>query len=320
MSHKITIATLAPQTIAAPAGLDFEAARAAQLERWQALLARIEPEQPDLVVLPEACDRPQGYDSEAIAAYYEHVGTRNLEAFAAWCRTQRCYLAYSSLYYHEDGRMRNGTTLLGPDGAIVGRYHKHYLTLGESRECGIAHGAEPIVLDTPIGRLGFLICFDLNFLELLPRYQALRPDLLVFSSRYHGGFMQQFWAYHCQAHFVAAVAGQPSAILNPVGESLATTTNYQPYVAHEVNLDQVMVHLDHNRKKLEALKAHYGRAVRIHDPGRLGVVMVESRHGDTAREMIDAFEIEDWWSYYARSRDERQLPGRIEGGVGDGGD
>jgi predicted amidohydrolase len=72
-----------------------------------------------------------------------------------------------------DGRVRNTSVLLGPDGTTLAAYRKLHLFdidlpgmehLKESRS--VAPGNEVVVADTPAGRLGLSICYDLRFPEL----------------------------------------------------------------------------------------------------------------------------------------------------------
>ena len=76
-----------------------------------------------------------------------------------------------------DGRFANRSFLIGPDGAIVARYDKIHMfdvqvtpeeTFRESE--GYRPGNRAVVADTPFGRIGMSICYDLRFPHL---YQAL---------------------------------------------------------------------------------------------------------------------------------------------------
>jgi len=137
--------------------------------------------------------------------------------------------------------------------------------------------------------------------------------LLIFSSMYHGGLMQAYWAYSCRCHFVGAVASLPCEIRNPLGEIIASNTNYFDYTFAEVNLDCRLVHLDYNWGRLKALKAKYGPKVKITDPGYLGCVLVASEHETiSADEMIKEFEIELLDDYMARALAHRHTPGNME--------
>lgn len=77
----------------------------------------------------------------------------------------------------EDGRLVNRGFLIDAEGEIRARYEKMHLfdvdlATGESwRESAVyAPGEEPAAADTPIGRLGLSVCYDLRFPDL---YRAL---------------------------------------------------------------------------------------------------------------------------------------------------
>jgi predicted amidohydrolase len=72
-----------------------------------------------------------------------------------------------------DPRVRNTSVLVGPDGRAIAAYRKIHLFdidlpgmehLKESRS--VAPGEEIVVADTPVGRLGLSVCYDLRFPEL----------------------------------------------------------------------------------------------------------------------------------------------------------
>jgi hypothetical protein len=95
----------------------------------------------------------------------------------------------------------------------------------------------------------------------------------------------------------------PSEVLNPLGEIVATSTNYFNYTLATINLDYELAHLDYNWDKLKKLKAKYGDAVSIHDPGKVGSIMITSEDkAITAKQMIKEFDIELLDPYFDRSR------------------
>jgi len=135
---------------------------------------------------------------------------------------------------------------------------------------------------------------------------------------YHGGLMQRYWAYSCRAHFAGAIAGQPSAILSPVGEIIASSTSYRPYVVATVNLDCAVAHLDVNgsRGRLTALKAKYGPKVTVFAPDHLGSVLITCEAEEcTVHDMVREFEIEMLDDYFARSREVQREKRRPAGRV-----
>ena len=159
------------------------------------------------------------------------------------------------------------------------------------------------------------ICFDLNFDELRLKYVKAKPDLIIFSSMYHGGLMQSYWAYSCRCHFVGAIAGRAtrSEIRNPLGQIIASNTNYFNFAVARVNLDCELAHLDYNWERLRKLKAKYGPKVTINDPGCLGSVLISSEHETVGvDEMIEEFEIELLDDYFARALEYRHRPENME--------
>ena len=72
-----------------------------------------------------------------------------------------------------DGRLANCGFVIDGTGAIRARYHKMHLfdvdlASGESwrESASYTAGAEAVVVDTPAGRLGLSICYDLRFPDL----------------------------------------------------------------------------------------------------------------------------------------------------------
>ncbi len=300
MARHVTISTVAPPPFVGAAGLSHTDAITRMQELWRSQLDAVIPDRPDLIVLPEACDRFADHSTTERLDYYRQRGDAMRDFFADVAARNSCYIAYSAIRVMDDGTLRNATQILDRQGHVAGIYHKNYPTICENRDQGILCGAECQLIETDFGKIACVICFDLNFDELRLRVKALQPDLIVFCSAYHGGMMQEYWAYSCRAHFVGSVFGtHPSSIINPVGKTLACTTNYCRTATADVNLDCVIVHYDYNGEKLEAAKQKYGRGVVIYDPGLLGSVLLTSEREDvSAREMAREFEIEvldDYW-------------------------
>lgn len=273
------------------------------------LLSQIEqvlPDQPDLIVLPEACDVPANYDltSQAVLSdYLEARGDMALRALARVARQHRCYLTYPFIRQLPDRSWRNSVALIDRNGETTSLYDKCHPTIWEN-EAGIVSGAQAVIASCDFGRVGFAICFDLNFDEIRAQYVQARPDVLVFCSMYHGGLMQEYWAYTCRAHFVAAVSGTCGSahILSPLGKPIASSTNYHNYATACVNLDCRLAHLDYNWERLRALRQKYGWQVKVHDPGLLGSVLISSEtEALCVDDVIAEFQIETLDDYFARA-------------------
>jgi predicted amidohydrolase len=117
----------------------------------------------ELLVLPE-CALP-GYmfeSAEEALPFAEEIPGPSTEALAEACRRLGTHVV-CGLLERDGDELRNSAVLVGPDG-LVGTYRKTHLPfLGVDRF--VARGEELNVYDTPIGRIGLEICYDLRFPE-----------------------------------------------------------------------------------------------------------------------------------------------------------
>ena len=141
-----------------------------------------------LVVLPENFACMAGSDAERRALVeVEGVGPIQ-EALASMAGELGVWLVGGTLPMRrvDDERPANSCLVFDADGRQVARYDKIHLfdvdlaERGESyRESAhAAPGKEPVVVDTPLGRLGLSVCYDLRFPELYRRLVAAGAELL----------------------------------------------------------------------------------------------------------------------------------------------
>lgn len=298
----VTIATLGPQPLAVDSKAEPQQIVERMIGHWRKELGQVLTDKPDLIVLPECCDRPSGLSEDKVREYYRVRGDQIQNALAEIAGKNHCYVVYSANKLQADSSWRNACVLLDRQGRVVGEYHKNHPTIGEIED-NIRPGREAKIFECDFGRVAFAICFDLNFDELRLQYARLRPDLIIFCSMYHGGMMQPYWAYSCRSHFVGAVSGLPCEIYNPLGEKIGHSTNYFDFAVTTVNLDCRLAHLDYNWDRLRRMKEKYGPAVIVTDPGFLGSVLISSRHPAlTADQIVKEFEIELLDDYLNRAR------------------
>lgn len=301
MANYVKISTVGPVPPGGGPGTD-QAAVDNMIEFWKGKLSQVLPDRPDLIVMPEASDRYPRHSMKERLAYYRVRGNQVRDWLAGVASRHQCHIAYSAVREMPDGTWRNSTQIIGRNGMVLGIYDKNHVAIFETTEGGILCGRDAPIIECDFGRVGCAICFDLNFDEIREKYVRSRPDLIIFSSMYHGGLMQSYWAYSCRAHLVTAIAGHPSRVLSPVGNELASTTNYYDFVTTTVNLDCKVVHLDGNWDKLKAMREKYGPEVSVFDPGYLGAVLIASETDRlTSDDLIKEFEIELLDEYMTRS-------------------
>jgi deaminated glutathione amidase len=118
----------------------------------------------------------------------------------------------------EDGCWANRAFVIDSSGGIVARYDKIHmfdvdLDSGESwRESNAyAAGGEVVTVDTPVGRLGLSICYDIRFPALFEALGRAQCDLIAIPAAFtvptgkaHWHLMQRARAVEASAYVVAA--------------------------------------------------------------------------------------------------------------------
>jgi predicted amidohydrolase len=166
--------------------LQYGVTRIASLDEYAAKLDRLTAEgaaHADLLVMPEyACMEVaaafhSGADAhaelEAVCAHAEAI----LAAMRDAARTHRVWLLPGSLPWREGGRVRNRAPLIDPSG-VVRFQDKRVMTRFETESWQVEPGAAPSVFETPWGRIGVAICYDVEFPPLV-RAQVLAGAWLV---------------------------------------------------------------------------------------------------------------------------------------------
>lgn len=269
------------------------------LAQWRQAEKRFDDTGVDLVVACEAMESI-GQPTPADAETPERPGPL-LTAYIETARRNGCTVV-GSVKLAEGGGVYNSQAMIGPDGTMLGRYHKCFITGGEVN-LGLAAGSRAEVVETPAGRIGGAICFDLNFTELRDAYQRLAPDIVAFSSMYHGGLVQASWAYETRAFFVAACKDVLSEIRDPLGRVLASATGYSHVAMARINLDRVILHLDGNMEHFAAMRRRYRDGVRIEAAPDLGVALVSCEAESLSlEELFQAFPLVSLDRYLDRYR------------------
>ena len=260
-------------------------------------------DKPDILVLPETVISPAGYRLINYPGFYEIIGQRVFDLISEKAGKHKTNIIYGC-YMGEDGKMYNVQRFVNREGKAAGCYKKVYPIIREI-EMGICPGGKQDLMVSDCGTIAGSICFDLNFYPLLFQKASQRPDMVIFSSAYHGGIMQKVWAYFCRAHFIGSISGTPNAILNPAGVEIASTTNYFNIVTGVINLDGALFHIDFNvthYSRYAEAKKYYGPLLKVSDPGYLAAVYMTSESPDfTIDDVVKRFEFEKLDDYFDRS-------------------
>jgi deaminated glutathione amidase len=158
------------------------------------------------------------------------------------------------------GTVYNTAAVVGPDGEILGAYRKTHLFCGEDRESGgwVTPGDRAVVVETPLAKIGLIICFDGDYPEL-SRIEAVlgaevicRPSALLRSADIWE-LTNRARAYDNHVFVVGANATGPdtagvlyfgnSMIVTPIAEVVARAASHQGWVSARLDPEAAMASL-----------------------------------------------------------------------------
>lgn len=220
-------------------------------------LARQAPEGTDLILLPEgATVVGTGRTYADVAEPVPGPSTMRLGELA---RAKKAWIA-AGLYEREGAAVYNVSVLIDREGRYAGKYRKVYIPR-EELEGGIAAGNDYPVFDTDFGRVGMMICWDVQYADPA-RALALRGAELILMPIW-GGSQLLGRARALENHIFLASSGYdyPAAIVAPDGEILATQETDGTLAVADIDLEK-----RYADKWLGHMRARYFRELRLDVP------------------------------------------------------
>lgn len=272
-------------------------------ELCKKMLSRMEeltPYQPDVVCTPEtfAYYGLPGGKPHVPAVAEERTGPV-LDQFADYARRHHCYVICST-YTKEGGRFYNAAALLDRAGHYVGEYRKINPDEGDMALGCTPGPLQPPVFKTDFGTIGMQICYDANWPENWRRLGDAGAQVVFYPSFFAGGMMLNSYAWMNRFYVVSSVLnGDPTKMVNPLGEEIVTTGRAANWVCAPLNLDYAVVQTMGELHKAEEMSKKYGRAFRVRILHVEALTLIEGVSGDisvaqalkefnipTAREML----------------------------------
>lgn len=130
----------------------------------------------DLICFPEMWTTGFNWlNNDRMAVIHEQVAAR----VANMAKTHGIWINGSMLALNEAGKVSNTSFLFNANGEKAGVYRKTHLFSLLHEDAHMAPGDHVTVVDTPWGRVGLAICYDIRFPELFRTY-ALKGAEIVF--------------------------------------------------------------------------------------------------------------------------------------------
>ncbi len=222
-----------------------------------------------LVVMPELF--VTGYDYDSIrAASSQFPDGRVFKVIADKCREYGTWF-YGSIPERDDGKIYNTGVLFNPRGELEEKYRKIHLfgPLGEKQV--FARGETLSIANTPFGKLGLSICYDLRFAEQYVDMKRAGVDIFLVVAEWpvpridHWKHLLRARAIENQAFIVgvnrvgddlSSTYGGNSAIYDPMGNAvvlLGTSVSIAKGVADTRVLEKARSLFDINQDRVKYL-------------------------------------------------------------------
>lgn len=131
----------------------------------------------DWLVLPELWST--GYDLENAGTYATPTDQGVFAEICHLAQKHQLYLLGSCLSRMGEGSYGNTLTVFTPHGTVAGEYSKIHLFRLMQEEQFLTPGNQLVLAETPWGKVGLAICYDLRFPELFRTYALQGAKIVV---------------------------------------------------------------------------------------------------------------------------------------------
>ena len=226
------------------------------MEKAEAMLHEASASGADVAVLPEmfTCPYSREYFHRFAALGHEDSCRR----MAGWAKKYGILLVGGSVPECEDGRLYNTSFVFDRDGRMIARHRKvHLFDVDLPGMCfheshTFTPGSEITVFDTPFGKMGTAICFDVRFPELFRAMARRGAELICLPAQFNMTTGPAHWemslrmrAVDNEVFFVGAAAARyegfayecwgHSMVLDPFGTPLAAADETEQLLLAEID-------------------------------------------------------------------------------------
>ncbi|XP_029647751.1 omega-amidase NIT2 isoform X1 [Octopus sinensis] len=215
----------------------------------------------DVVALPECFNSP--YGTGYFKEYSEEIPGASTEVLSKAAKQNKVYVIGGSLPEAKNGKLFNTCPVFNPDGEMIAQHQKVHLfdinipgkiSFQESKILNA--GNKLTTFNTPFGKIGIGICYDIRFAEMAQLYAKRGCKLLVYPGAFnmttgpaHWELLQRSRALDNQL-YVATVsparsetasytAWGHSTVASPWGKVISTTEHDEDIVYAELDMDYV---------------------------------------------------------------------------------
>jgi nitrilase len=188
----------------------------ANLDEARALLQEAQSAEATLAVLPENFAFMGLRDADKLAIGETEGGGPIQDFLAETAQRLRLWIIAGTIPLRDasDARVAAASLVYDAHGKRVGRYDKIHLFDVEIPEraesyresVNMAPGRTPTVVDTPVGRIGLAVCYDVRFPELFRNLSAAGAELFVLPSAFTAPTGRAHWETLLRARAIENLA------------------------------------------------------------------------------------------------------------------
>lgn len=215
----------------------------------------------EIVVLPEMFVCPYELQYFPLVAESFPQGEA-LTLLAQLAKKHRLYLVGGSLPELSNGRFYNSSFIFDPQGELVARHRKIHLfdvelERLEFKESSVfSPGTSPTLFETPWGKIGVMICYDVRFPELSRHYALNGARMIVVPAAFNHVTGPLHWTLTFRARaldnqvFTVGASSAPnpeshyrayghSIIVNPWGQVMREMGDEEGFMVENLDLGEV---------------------------------------------------------------------------------
>ena len=252
----------------------------------------------DLVVLPETW---RGQNDSSV----ETLDGPAISALSALAKKHHTYIV-SPIDRQAGDKRLNSAVLLDRNGKIVFIYDKVFPYWSEfDLKKKVTVGAAAPVYQADFGKIGFAICFDVNFPEVWKSLADQGAELVVWPSAYSAGTSLQAHALNHHFYIVTATGTRDCIVYDITGKELLYQKSPDINVAHvTLDLDRGIYHENFNIEKRDKMLREHANDVEQTEyfEREAWFVLRAKRPGVSVRELAKQYGLEELRDYLDRSR------------------
>lgn len=257
--------------------------KAVNLDRAEAFLQGAARAGAELCLLPEMFQTP--YELGRLRSNSETAEGPTLTRMRSLAEKLRIHLVAGSFCEARDGEYFNSSYVIGPGGAILGVHRKIHLfdvnleTVRVQESSVLSAGDAPLVVETPLCRLGVCICYDTRFPAIFKAFEERGVEVAAIPAAFsrttgalHWHLLMRLRAVDYQIYLAAAcpapdesssyVAYGHSLVVNPWGKVLAEASEGEEAILATLTaaeLEKVRAELPLLKHRREDLYAQWGQ-------------------------------------------------------------